>query len=405
MPNLGWILAADISEAELLAPLRVLLYRMLTLILGAALVSGVIIFWYSRYIVKNIQRVNGLAELIAAGDLSSTLSTGSKDEFGAMTGNLNTMTAQLKAIVQGLVNSSEQLAASSEELTASADEGRQAAGYIASSVQDMTKGINERLASLERANESSAQVSDRITEISLHINRVAEGSQATVAKAANGDLVVQQAVEQMLSIEQKVNHIADVTNNLGKKTVEIDQILTMITNISAQTNLLALNAAIEAARAGEQGRGFAVVADEVRKLAEQSSTAAGQISNLIAEVKQETNIAVNVAEEGKATVHEGLSMTYSAGQAFQDISQGVNDFTNLAEQAAGTVSEIGLQLNDMLTAIQEAAQIPQEIAGSMESIASMTKEQDASMGDIRDAATMLAKMAEDLEVNIKFFKL
>jgi len=209
----------------------------------------------------------------------------------------------------------------------------------------------------------------------------------------------------MLSIEQKVNHIADVTNSLGKKTVAIDQILTLITNIAAQTNLLALNAAIEAARAGEQGRGFAVVADEVRKLAEQSSVAAGQISNLIGQVKHETTIAVKVAEEGKSTVHEGLAMANAAGQAFQDISQGVNDFTALARQAAAAVREIGLQLNGMVTAIKVVADIPQEIAYSMESIVSMTEEQDASMEDIRDAATMLAKMAEDLEENIKFFKL
>jgi len=405
VPNLGWILAADISEAELLSPLQALLYRMLALIICAALVCGVIFYWYSYYIVKNIQRVNGMAELITSGDLSTTLNARSKDEFGAMTRNLNTMTTQLKSIIQGLVSSSEQLAASSEELTASADEGRQATGHIASSIQDVTNGIKERLASLEATNKASTHVTDQITEIIRHIDKVADGSRATVAKAANGDLVVQKAVKQMLSIEQKVNHIADVTNSLGKKTVAIDQILTLITNIAAQTNLLALNAAIEAARAGEQGRGFAVVADEVRKLAEQSSVAAGQISNLIGQVKHETTIAVKVAEEGKSTVHEGLAMANAAGQAFQDISQGVNDFTALARQAAAAVREIGLQLNGMVTAIKVVADIPQEIAYSMESIVSMTEEQDASMEDIRDAATMLAKMAEDLEENIKFFKL
>lgn len=405
VPDFGWILAADVPENNLLAPLHILLYRMLMVIILAIIIAAVAILFYSRFIVGNIRKVNRFAEAIVGGDLQSSITTKSNDEFGEMTTYLNSMIQRLKTIIGGVANNSELFAASSEELTASADEASQATEQITLSAAAVSQSINQRLAGLEQAGTASAEVALQIDKINAHIDQVRNGSQAAWSKAADGDLVVKKVIDQMNRIHKKVSDVSKVVSGLGEKSQEINAILTLITNIAAQTNLLALNAAIEAARAGEQGRGFAVVAEEVRKLAEQSNEAAGHIGVLINEVQSETQEAVNLVEQGQETVREGILSVDSASQSFMHISQGVSDFATVADLASEAVHEIGSKINDMVAAINQVSGIPQEVAGSLEGIVAMTQEQHATMEDIRSSSLVLAKMASELQDSIKIFQI
>lgn len=405
VPKFGWILAIDVSEDELLAPLKVLLNRMLILIGLAIVVTGTVLFLYSRYIVNSIKTVNQFATAIVEGDLSQNIVVKSNDEFGQMTENLNTMIHNFKGIIGGIVNSSQQLAASSEELTASADEGSRTTEQIVCSIQEVSDGVKQKLIGVEATVYSAQQVSEHMQLITQDIQKVTEGSLKTSEIALTGNGVVRKAVDEMHSIESKVTEAADVVNCLGEKSGEIGQIVALITNIAEQTNLLALNAAIEAARAGEQGRGFAVVAEEVRKLAEQSSDAAGKISGLIGEIQKETTKAVMTMKDGTAAVHEGITMVNSAGDAFQNILQGVNDFSKQAQAVADVVEKVGTNTETIVSSILDVANIPKEIAGSLENVVAGTEEQSASMEEIRRSAASLAQMATDFQGSITIFKL
>lgn len=405
VPQFGWILAIDVSEMDLLAPLKDLARRMIILIALAVIITGTVLILYSRFIVKNIRQVNQFAYAIVQGDLNQTIVVRSKDEFGQMTENLNTMMKNFKDIIEGIANSSQQLAASSEELTASADEGSRTTEQIVQSIQEVSAGVKQKLSGVEVTSDSARQVSDQVQMITKDIQMVTEGSVKTSEKAATGNTVVRKAVDEMQSIESKVTEAADVVNTLGEKSGKIGQIVALITDIAEQTNLLALNAAIEAARAGEQGRGFAVVAEEVRKLAEQSSSAAGKISELIGEIQKETTKAVTTMNDGTSAVHKGLTMVNLAGDAFQDILQGVNDFSKQAQVVAQVVGELGMSTEAIVSSIMEVANIPIEIAGSLENMVAGTEEQSASMEEIRRAATSLAQMATDFQESVVRFKL
>ncbi|MHB8072555.1 methyl-accepting chemotaxis protein [Desulfosporosinus fructosivorans] len=405
IPGFGWTLAIDVSETDLFAPLSALLYRMLMIFGVAIVVIGAVLLLYSRYIVKNIKLVNQFATAIVQGDLSKSIVIRSKDEFGQMTENLNTMMGNFKGIIVGIVNSSQQLAASAEELTASADEGSRTTEQIAFSIQEVSDGVKQKLEGVDATAQSAQLVSEHMHTITQDIQLVTAGSLTTSDKAATGNSVVRKAVDEMQTIRSKVTEAADVVNSLGKKSGEIGEIVALITNIAAQTNLLALNAAIEAARAGEQGRGFAVVADEVRKLAEQSSDAAGKISGLVGEIQKETTKAVKTMNDGTAAVQDGITMVNSAGEAFQDILQGVNDFSKQAQDVADVVEKVGANTETIVSSIMEVANIPKEIAGSLENVVAGTEEQSASMEEIRRAATSLAQIATDFQGSVTMFKL
>lgn len=403
VPQFGWILAIDVSETDLLAPLKALAHRMIILIALAVIITGTVLILYSLYIVKNIRQVNQFAAAIVQGDLNQTIVVRSKDEFGQMTENLNTMMKNFKDIIEGIVNSSQQLAASSEELTASADEGSRTTEQIVQSIQEVSDGVKQKLSGVEATSDSARQVTGQVQMITKDIQIVTEGSLTTSEKAATGNTVVRKAVDEMQFIENKVTEAADVVNTLGEKSGEIGQIVALITDIAEQTNLLALNAAIEAARAGEQGRGFAVVAEEVRKLAEQSRGAAGKISKLIGEIQKETSKAVTTMNAGTSAVHKGLTMVNLAGDAFQDIFQGVNDFSKQAQVVAQVVGELGMSTEAIVSSILEVANIPIEIAGSLENMLVGTEEQSASMEEIRRAAASLAQMATDFQESVARF--
>ena len=401
----GWVLAIDVSETDLFAPLKALSYRMLWIFGIAILVIASVLLLYSRYIVKNIKSVNQFAQAIVQGDLSKSIVVRSKDEFGQMTENLNTMMGNFKGIIDGLVSSSQLLASSAEELTASADEGSKTSEQIVSSIQEVSDGVNQKLMSVDATVESAQLVSVHMNKITQDIQMVTAGSLATSEKAATGNSVVRKAVDEMQAISNKVTEAADVVNSLGIKSGEIGEIVALITNIAAQTNLLALNAAIEAARAGEQGRGFAVVADQVRKLAEQSSDAAGKISELVNEIQKETTKAVKTMNDGTAAVQNGIIMVNSAGEAFRDILEGVNDFSTQAQSVATVIEQVGASTDTIVCSITEVANIPKEIAGSLENVVTGTEEQSASMEEIRRAATSLAQMATDFQGSVTMFKL
>ncbi|MCX7904993.1 MAG: methyl-accepting chemotaxis protein, partial [Caloramator sp.] len=216
--------------------------------------------------------------------------------------HLNNMRNKLKEIIKTISESSELVVATSEELTASAEQTEAAAEQIAVSMQNLASGSEKQMNISSEAVKIVTDISKGIEKVTNNLSIIAENSLNAYDKAEKGNVVIKNTINRMDNINEKVLAAGQTINELGKKSAEIGQIISVITGIAEQTNLLALNAAIEAARAGEHGKGFAVVADEVRKLAEQSANAAKKISMIISEIKDNIDISIETMAEGTSAV-------------------------------------------------------------------------------------------------------
>ncbi len=341
------------------------------LLLAAYLVAGM----YSA-VTENIRRLAEGANSIAQGDLTVRIKLASQDELQSVAERFNKMAEAVNQTVRNVrmnadsvAQASERTAASSGQISRSSQSQSEAASSMAAAVEETTVGIDHISSNARDANE----ISEQSGELSRQ----------------GGDLV-QTVVAEMGEIARAVSTSANAVEELGRRSDEISSIVEVIKEIADQTNLLALNAAIEAARAGEQGRGFAVVADEVRKLAERTSNSTQQISAMIGAVQQETRSAVDAMKLGVKKVDLGVELSMQAGQKMAEVRTG-------ASRVVDAVREIS-------DALREQATASSDIARNVETIAQMAEENSAAVKENHSTAEQLQKLADGLRCEVSRFK-
>lgn len=397
--------AVDVNKANVenaaFANKIIVTIPVVTMIIGIVLGWGLV-----RMISSRLNNTILVAEQVASGDLSQKkLEVYADDEIGALGKALNTMHDNLRNLVKEVSASVDQVASSSEQLTASSEQSAHAAVQIAESIAETAQDIDKQNSAVGNALELVKQISSGTRQGADSATDAAGLTGKAVAATQTGDKAIEATIIQMEHIQETINNSAKVISELGEQSQEIGKIVEAITNIASQTNLLALNAAIEAARAGEHGKGFSVVAEEVRKLAEQSQESAKQIANLISNIQTETEKAVKAMIDGKTEVNKGREVVHSAGDAFKEIDQSVQQVAVLAEGVAATLNQLAATSQQTVAEIQEIGKVSKQISSESQTISAATEEQTASMEEVAAGSRNLSTMAQRLQDEIRKFKL
>ncbi len=370
----------------------------------ALTVTSIIIVVFAQYITKPIQTVSSQLKKIAEGDLTVDPIVKNKDEIGMLASSSKQMVQSLRTIIEKLARTSSQLANSAEELTASTEQSSLATQQVATSIEEVVKGSEGQLVEISTGYQVLQEVNQIIMDILTSVENATGLTQETLHLASDGSTEITKSVEQMEVIEGKISNLEQLVNNLGERSANISQVANLITAIADQTNLLALNAAIEAARAGEHGKGFAVVADEVRKLAEQSASSAKDIGNSIKIIEADISEVMTSMTEGIREVAIGREIVDAVGTKFSRIQKSVTDVAARTE----TIYKSTKQMTDsdaLSVAIRNTKELAELNAASTQEVSASTEEQLAIVEETQASAAALAKMAADLRMITKQFKI
>ncbi|WP_437137134.1 methyl-accepting chemotaxis protein TlpB [Bacillus safensis] len=401
----GWKIAGTMFVSEVEEAAQPVFNMAAIILAGALIIGGILIFFIIRSITKPLSTLVSSSKKISQGDLTEKIDVRSKDEIGQLGTSFNEMSESLRDVIQAVQTSVENVASSSEELTASAGQTTKATEHITSSIETFSNGN-------ENQNEMVEQSAAHLKQMNEGLNEVAETSEVITASsvqsktvAETGGQLVEQTVGQMKTIDHSVKEAEGVINGLEHKSKDITNILGVINGIADQTNLLALNAAIEAARAGESGRGFSVVAEEVRKLAVQSSDSAKEIEKLVNEIVSEIETSQNMFKAVNEEVKNGLTITDQTKESFSQINEQTAEIAARINEMNTTVRELSKGSEQISKAVNEIADVSRESSASIQDIAASAEEQLASMEEISSSSTTLSQMAEELRDLIKKFKI
>ena len=327
-----------------------------------------------------------------------------EDEFGRMANVLADMRTNLNKLMKQINSSVDQIASSSEELTASSAQSANAATQVAESVTSAAGSVEQQGVSVDDSAAAVQKVTASVEKITKETGKASNNAAAAAQQAEEGSKAIDSSVAQIQSVEKTVTATAEIVDKLGARSQEIGQIIGTISDIADQTNLLALNAAIEAARAGEAGRGFSVVADSIRKLAEQSQQAAQQIAELIEAIQTDTSSAVDSMQQGRTAVVQGTHSVEGLHGVFAQITEHVAGVSRQVGRTAEAVRVVDADSERISEAVGRIDAHSKKVAEEMQSVSAATQEQSASAEEIASASDALARLAQELQLSMQKFK-
>lgn len=344
--------------------------------------------------------------MVADGELNhEPLEQKSYDELGELTVSANQMQQNLRDTIEKMLVVSQSVSNQSEELTQSANEVRQGSKQIATTMYELSEGSESQA---NRAAEMVRMMDDFTGRIDLaHLEGVdvAKSSTEILSLTKEGTALMRSSVQQMQSIDVIVKSAVEQVKGLDSQSQQISQLVQVIKDISNQTNLLALNAAIEAARAGEHGKGFAVVADEVRKLAEEVTHSVGDITNIVSAIQTRSKTVVHSLEDGYTQVDEGTKQITLTGRTFETINHSVGNVEMKIQQITEELNYIFTNSKKINQAIEDIAAVSEESAAGIEQVSASAQQSSSSMDEITNHASEIASSAELLTEQVKKFQL
>ncbi|MEC2381113.1 methyl-accepting chemotaxis protein TlpC [Bacillus subtilis] len=394
------------ANQSILASLTQSLFTQFAIVLVIVImVSVILVLVFTRKINKRLNALKSAFESAGNGDMTIEVSDKTGDELSELSVYYNKMRMKLNDTIQTVQQSALQLASASQQLSAGAEETNQASEKITEAVQQIANGAQDQITRIENSESSLKQASADIRDISANTAAIADKGQLAQSKADIGQKEIANVQAQMDAIHQSIQKSGEIIHQLDGRSKQIEQILSVITQIADQTNLLALNAAIEAARAGEQGKGFAVVADEVRKLAEESQQSAGQISKLIIEIQKDMNRSARSVEYVKTEAAEGVTMIQRTRDAFKEIAAATGEISAEISDLSASVTNISASAHHINDSFAANTTDIKESTKNTRQAAALTEEQFAAMEEITAASETLSQLAEELTGIISQFKM
>lgn len=393
--------SAEASESAKISTILIIVIAVLSIALAA-----IIALFITRAITRPINKLTVAAEIIAEGDLShDDIEVKTKDEIRKLSDTFNKMKSNLRSLIYNVSDNIAQTTSAAEELSASTDEVALSSSDVAKRVEMLAEGGNQ-------AAETGKESSIAMDETAHGVQRIAEATQLLHSKAIDtqtiadeGEKTLQTTQDQMTIIQQSSHETNQRIKQLSIQSAEIENITKVITDITEQTNLLALNAAIEAARAGEHGKGFAVVADEVRKLAEESKNSASQIVGLTTLIQQDTKEVEKAVNVTVQNVEQGVSFIQDAQASFGNIMTAIEEMTSQIQEVSASAEEISASTEEVAASVNEMATAANAAAEQSEMIAAAVEEQTATIHEISDVAKSLSEGAMSVQGEISKFKL
>lgn len=315
--------------------------------LGAGLMIGLFNYWlFKRLVLAQLEQIARVSKAVANGDLSMSCNIKSDDTFGEIINHFNQMNQSQRELVEAVQASSDIIHTSMQALNRQTERTRQ--------------DVVSQNQSLSQINETVGTMADAVVSIASHAQSTAGVAQHTEEEARKGNSVVQQGISGIRQLITDVNTVSETLQGLAQEAENIGEVLNIIDGIAEQTNLLALNAAIEAARAGEQGRGFAVVADEVRTLASRSRQATEDIHGMIDRLQEQSRDAVSAMKHGQTSAQASVDQIRETGEALESITQAVidiaemnSDISRTANAYSSSAEEVVVQMRSLQAMVSE----------------------------------------------------
>lgn len=400
--NWGFVISAPVKEVTgNLSYLAMLSFVTAVVALGF---SAVIVIIFAKRLVGPIQHLSALTSKVAAGDLTVSADSRSKDEVGKLSSNFDTMMRKILELLTKINNVSATVKASSDTLLTTSKETKEASEQVAVTMSELASGTTHIADSISDATDQMKTMLNTVQQISQYTDEVVDTSTHSKEAVQRGLTSAHNAINKIGDVNATVNETAAIIDKLDRQSKEIGNIINMITSIAEQTNLLALNASIEAARAGEHGKGFAVVAEEVRKLAAETGESADKISNLIKQTQQESKKAVLSIKEGAKVVDEGTEIVRRASDSFSEIASYVDNVLEKNKLIFHSVQQLEQFGTEISTSMESISAVTEQASAGAEEVSATTEQQAAAANQIAYDAENLAQLANELNEVMALFK-
>jgi methyl-accepting chemotaxis protein len=405
-----WILASFITQKELQSGAREIMNVVIVSAVFILVLVSILANFISSSITKPIlavtSRVKDFADLdFSANKQLSEKYLNRKDETGDMIRSLKIMRENVAEFIRKAGDTTEHIAASSEELTATSHQAATASEEVAKTIEEIAKGASDQAKDTE-ITANNIEALGNLLEQNFNYTKELNVAAVQIEKQKEeGFLILKELINKTQENSNASSNVYNIIMSNNESAEKIDSASTMIQSIAEQTNLLALNAAIEAARAGEAGKGFAVVADEIRKLAEQSNNFTNDIKTIINELKAKSQSAVDLMQQSKQVVEEQAGSVKATEGRFEGIAAAIDVVKNIIEKLNNSTNLMSQNKDKIIELTQNLSAISEENAAGTEETAASMEEQSATIQEIANAGSKLATVAEELRLSIDKFRI
>lgn len=378
-----------------------LVFLVLSIVLGT-----ILIIWLSIKISRDLTKVVQASDRISRGDLTGKkIAYNGKDEVGRLANSINKMQENLREMLREVSSASGEVTNYSLQLAQSATEVKEGSEQIAMTMQELASGTETQASQAGELSTNMGSFLEKMEESNNNSMLVQQASNEILTMTNEGTELMEKSTTQMEKIDQIVQAAVEKVQGLDTHSREISKLIHVIKDIAEQTNLLALNAAIEAARAGEHGKGFAVVADEVRKLAEQVSLSVTDITKIVANIQNESSQVTDSLNNGYEEVKKGTREIQTTSDTFAGISMFVTEMATNIKSITNTLAAITETTKEMNGTVQEIAAVSEQSSAGVEQVSASTQQTNSSMEEIAVSSNELSKMAERLNNLVRKFKI